>query len=255
MDRKQVGAGVSSEVFEWSDGNVVKLFRPKYSHLARTEAKRAAAVHAAGIPSPRVVEVIEVDGRNGIVFERIFGDSLLATVKADPSRAGAVAMQLAELHIELHQRRIPELPDLIASLSERLSSLPGKLQDRFRVLLSSLPQGDQVFHGDFHPGNILQADRPVIVDWLNACSSHPALDVGRSLVLIRYEGVRADLQASDPEDTREPIARAYLDRYVALSDVSLQEINRCEGFWAATLLLREPSHPLRERLTELASRV
>ena len=254
MDRKRVGAGVSAEVFEWDDGNVVKLFRPKYSHLARTEAKRAAAVHAAGIPSPRVVEVIEVEGRSGIVFERVLGDTLLSTLQADRSQAQAVGRRLAEFHVELHRTHVRELPDLIASLSERLSSLPSALQDRFGRLLSALPRGDKVFHGDFHPGNILLADGPIIIDWLNACSSHPALDVGRSLVLIRYEGLRADLQASELEDARESVARAYLDRYVALSDVSPQDIDRAEGFWAATLLLREPSHPMRDRLKELASR-
>jgi hypothetical protein len=69
------------------------------------------------------------------------------------------------------------------------------------------------------------------------------------------EGLRADSRASDVEATRETIASAYLDRYVASSDVSLEDIDRSEGFWAAILLLKEPLHAMRDRLRELASRV
>jgi hypothetical protein len=51
---------------------VVKLFRPEYGFAADTEAERTRAVHAA-IPVPRVIDVVAVRDRRGIVLERIDG--------------------------------------------------------------------------------------------------------------------------------------------------------------------------------------
>jgi hypothetical protein len=67
---ERIGAGGSAEVFAYGEGAVLKLFRPEYGFAADREAQRTQAVHAAGIPAPRVLDVVVVGGRRGLVLER-----------------------------------------------------------------------------------------------------------------------------------------------------------------------------------------
>ncbi|TMA37195.1 MAG: aminoglycoside phosphotransferase family protein, partial [Deltaproteobacteria bacterium] len=44
-------------------------------------------------------------------------------------------------------------------------------------MLETLPDGDQLCHGDMHPGNIMLSRRgPMVIDWTNARRGHPAAD-------------------------------------------------------------------------------
>ncbi len=65
-----VGKGFCADVYAWGEGRVLKLFHGRASHAqAQREYTATRAVHAAGLPAPDAFEVIEVEGRVGIVFE------------------------------------------------------------------------------------------------------------------------------------------------------------------------------------------
>ena len=104
-----IGRGASSEVYAWTATTVVKLFVPRFAALAAVEFERTDAVHAAGVPCPAVHGMVEVDGRTGIVFDRLAGPSLFA-------QRGA-ASTLAHLHAELHDLPSPALPQLADTLA------------------------------------------------------------------------------------------------------------------------------------------
>src|SRR3954464_8532949 len=80
-----VGKGFCSGVYAWGEGRVLKLF---HGWVARDRADRefaaTRAVHAAGLPAPSAYELVAVEGRYGIVFERIDGVSLLGYTQARP---------------------------------------------------------------------------------------------------------------------------------------------------------------------------
>jgi aminoglycoside phosphotransferase (APT) family kinase protein len=87
------------------------------------------------------------------------------------------------------------------------------------TLLSSLPDGQNVCHGDFHPGNVLLTDQgPVVIDWMTACSGSPWADVARSSLILQVGAKAAGRQV-------HPILRIfiklfhrlYLQRYLALA--------------------------------------
>jgi hypothetical protein len=60
------------------------------------------AVHAAGVPSPALSDLIEVEGRCAIVLERIDGPSLLEHTQARPWSIFAAVRLLVELHARIH---------------------------------------------------------------------------------------------------------------------------------------------------------
>lgn len=63
--------------------------------------------------------------------------------------------------------------------------LPPDIKAAALSLLASLPSGDSLCHGDFHPDNIILAkQQPIIIDWLDASQGPPLADVARTLMLF-----------------------------------------------------------------------
>ena len=83
---EKIGEGAFSEAYAWAPGQVVKLFKAGVSHLlGRTQVRMIRAVRAAGLPVPEVFGEVTLDGRFGIVMQRLDGPTLWQL-----SRTGAV---------------------------------------------------------------------------------------------------------------------------------------------------------------------
>jgi aminoglycoside phosphotransferase (APT) family kinase protein len=218
---KPLAAGRTAEIFPWEPGQVLKLFRVGWDNAeAQVEAQRARAIHAAGLPVPAVFGVVELDGRAGIVYERISGISQTEALKRQPWRLFLVARQLAELHLAIHRRSIPELPSLKERLSHRIQSLegmPDDVQGQLLTRLADLPDGLALCHGDFHPENVyLTARGPVVLDWMDAARGHPLADVARSSLLMRHAAIPPDYPGRRLiEVVRGAIHNRYLQHYFA----------------------------------------
>src|SRR6478752_2749091 len=98
-----IGRGFTADVYAWGDGRVLKLFHPGAPDRPEREYRVTRAVHAAGLPAPAVYELVEVDGRAGIVFERVDGPSLFEYVQARPWKLWWAIRRLAELHAQIHR--------------------------------------------------------------------------------------------------------------------------------------------------------
>jgi aminoglycoside phosphotransferase (APT) family kinase protein len=185
-----VGKGFCSDVYAWGEGLVLKLFHSQVSpdRVARKHAV-TRAVHSAGVPSPAVHDLIEVQGRCGIVFERINGVSLLEHTQARPWWIFGAVRLLAELHVQIHRcpapAGLPSLRERIAEKSEASDS-PETDKQVARDRLASLPDGAALCHGDFHPGHVLMTPNgPVVIDWDSASRGDPLGDVACTSRLIR----------------------------------------------------------------------
>lgn len=212
---KLIGAGKVAEVFEYGDGQALKLYRagePKIS--AFREAAVLAVAEAGAIAAPRTQGVIEVDGRWGVVMNRVAGRPLAEPMLKEPQAAGRYLAELARMQTALHAAPGTGLTSLRARLAARLDCAPGVAQpvrQRLRERLASLPEGDRLLHGDFHPYNVMgQPGSATVVDWLDASAGPPAADTCRSWVLM---------YAASPA-----IAEAYLDAYLAVSPLSRDEV-------------------------------
>jgi len=232
--RALVGTGLTADVYTWEPGRVLKLF-----HSARPQAKVeleyriTRAVHAAGLPAPAVYELLEIDGRRGMVVEHIEGVSLFRQVQARPWKLPAAVRQMAELHAEIHKHPAPaDLPSQrkwIAGGIEAATNLTDHEKQRANDCLAAMPEGAALCHGDFHPENIICTARgPIILDWSRATRGHPLGDVAGTCRLIQT----ADLPAWVPlhmhlllRATRAFIHRKYLSSYLQLHPASREEID------------------------------
>jgi aminoglycoside phosphotransferase (APT) family kinase protein len=228
----KLGSGGSAEVFAWGDDGrrVLKLFHPQYAFAVDREAECTRAVHDAGVASPAVYEVVDVNGTRGIVLERVDGPTLLEQLLRGDRRAFEVGAVLAEVHLAMHETQVPELPDLAAMVKEQGLEFPA---------------GSIVFHGDFHPGNVIAgAGGPCTIDWVNAHLAPRAADVARTVMAVRYQALAAEQPAVALDRERAARARtldAYLSKYFAAQPSAVPEMRSWLQRAAGALLRTEAS--------------
>jgi aminoglycoside phosphotransferase (APT) family kinase protein len=186
---QRIGWGREAEIFSWSDGRVLRLAR-RADMREGVERERAALVTAAsaGAPVPKVYELTDVAGRPGLVLERLEGHDLLAGLLSRPWEVPQVPQVLARVHASLHEIVAPaSLPELRTDVAGRLRSelVPPDVRAAALLALERLPDGDRLYHGDFHPGNVFgTGDTWAVIDWKNAARADPAADVARTQLLF-----------------------------------------------------------------------
>lgn len=182
-----VATGRTADVFDVGPGRVVKLDRPEWNGLSHYEAGIVRAAHDAGLPVPEVFETVVIEGRHGVVPERLDGPTLSDVIAASCDLE-KLAAQFVELYCRLHEVDLSGLPALVTRLRDELrrSGLSADLRAELDELLTELASGvnDQLCHFDLHPGNIIvTSSRWVVIDWLTAAAGPPAADFARSLLL------------------------------------------------------------------------
>ena len=253
-----MAAGRTSDVYEFGVGAVVKVPRPEVpDHWASLEAEYTAAVRTLDVPAPSVIDLIQIDGRNAIVFERIEGRSMWEHMLEDPKRIPQLALTLVDTHRRIFEAGPPDgLDGLIDRMQRKLADVE-QISDDDRLesgeLARSLPKGAALLHGDLHPGNVLiGADGPVVIDWFDASIGHPVGDIVRSSLLMRPTGGRGDPPHLPGADTA--MLTLLHDSYVrAMADLLEPEsgvLTHWEALVAASRL-SEGAQPDEPALVEL----
>ena len=192
MSSGPIASGRTADVYPAPNGQVLKLLkRGFHPSMLATESDKTAAVHAAGVPAPRVGDRVEVEGRPGLLFESIDGPTMLEVALSDPRKMDDFVVPFVNLHVDVFNAPAgDDLPDVKDYLADKIdwADLPLDQRTRAKDHLVGLPDGTSTLHGDYHPGNILlAADGPVVIDWGEASRGAVAADVARTLLLLTPE--------------------------------------------------------------------
>jgi uncharacterized protein (TIGR02172 family) len=226
-----IARGRTADVYAWEPGKVIKLFHPWMDRKAvEGEQRLAQTVHAAGVLTPAVGEVINQGDRLGLIYERVEATTLLQQMIRQPWKAKQLARQMAELQAAMHALPAPELPPMRQRLEEKIrhaQPLPETLRRDVLAALEKLPQDHRVCHGDFHPDNILVTSRGLmVIDWIDATAGHPLGDIARSKLLILHGAMPpGNLLARMLEWLRRSFYQAYITHYFCLSSLKLEQVH------------------------------
>jgi Ser/Thr protein kinase RdoA (MazF antagonist) len=242
-DTTPLGIGRTSEVFEWSPGWVVKLFRPAYPLLQiELEARLVDHVcHATYENSAFLVPcpggIVAVSGRHGLLYRRAGGQPMVSAMRQTgcPSPLARCGEQLANLHFAIHRiqpgahTRLRGLPHQHAKLRwsiEAAPDLPRRLRAAALHALAALELADAagacLCHGDFHPSNVLVCPDGAVslIDWMSAERGNAFADLAKTSVLLRF-GRTSETHVISPheEAARRQVHDTYVKRYFELAGV------------------------------------
>ena len=114
MILKKIAEGRTAEVFSFDRGKVVKLYRLGFhSENLHREAEKCDVAFRQGLPTPQVVDLIQLNGRQGIIFEECIGSTMGERLQNHPNDVVPMAELLAELHIRIHKcsgKGLPSTP-------------------------------------------------------------------------------------------------------------------------------------------------
>ena len=254
----KIGEGACAEVFEWEDqSKIVKVAKPNTSTRAlQEELHHCRIAWECGLPVPKPFEQVNIEGRFGIVFERILGETFLkrfidGAVKQSQlnlpihvSENYSDVRMTARLLYQIHTHSVPDMPSQRDYIKHdiRLASYLTEVEKAAVIaLLDQLPLKHQLCHGDPNPANILLRDNDaVVVDWSNATTGNPEADLAEYIVMIRY----AILPSDWPNEvsvvlnaTRETIIRIFMEEYEKLSGIGYADIEP----WIAPIAARKLS--------------
>jgi aminoglycoside phosphotransferase (APT) family kinase protein len=182
--------GAQAEVYEWGDGRVLRLLPADTSEAQPArEAAVMRAVLAAGVPVPAVHELLAIDGRPGMVLERIEGGPMLAEMLGRPWRLLPLVRRFGEIQAQIHEVQAPGgMRTVHEQVLEQLDRLPPQerpLGEWAAFRLEALAPGERLMHGDYHPLNLLMRQgAPVVIDWPGAAAGPPEADIARTRLLI-----------------------------------------------------------------------
>lgn len=66
------------------------------------EAEMGRIVAEAGVPAPAVFDMVDIEGRTGLVYERVTGPSMLHQVQSSPRKLMKCAREMARLQHAMH---------------------------------------------------------------------------------------------------------------------------------------------------------
>src|SRR5262249_24685871 len=185
---EKIGEGAFSDVHAWAPGQVVKLFKAGVPRrLSWWEARMTRAVFAAGGPALEVFDEVTLEGRFGLVLNRLDGPTLLQITRSGAITFGQAGAILASVSLSLH--KTPPPPDVICLRDSMGGSLlgivPKHIATGILALVERLRPGDGLCHGDLHPDNVIMtADGPRLIDWLGAVRAPAAFDLAISHFLL-----------------------------------------------------------------------
>lgn len=229
-----IGNGKTAEVYAIGDNKVVKLYYPDYRlDLLTYERDILTAINEAGTPSPKLFGQMEINGRQGLIFEHINAQPSLAIIKSQPWKTKRYAVLLAQLHFQIHQTTSADLEDLDGKLMRSLTYFNEEIAGRVNKInkhINSLPKGNTVCHGAFHPKNLLHSkDRTVAIDWMYAHSGHYMSDIAITLLHFLKPEEKENLsflQKRFFNSFRKIMYTNYLKEYTSLDKNHLAGIER-----------------------------
>ena len=223
-ERIIIARGRTAEVLAWQDQRVLKLFYDWISAASiEREIQAARLVSTTDLPTPKLLGELTLDGRRGLVYELVAGESLLKLLGTRPWLCVRYARQFAELQAAIHRQRGAGLPPLKADLEDtirNIEGLPQTLKETALEMLARMSDGDTLCHLDFHPDQVMMtATGLIVLDWMTACAGQPAADVARTTVLLRFGPVldASWLMQQLVNPLRGIFFRAYLHHYLELN--------------------------------------
>lgn len=167
-----IGKGRTAEILTYSDEKVIKLF---YDNVPISDVQ--LEFHNNKVISeklniiPKVYGISEYNGRNGIIFDIVYGNSLLNYFINDISETENHMNNFCNVHYNILSTQVEDIRDYRNDLDFKIRNVSDKylnseLKGYILNIVSDLPEANNLCHGDFHADNVLINNGCFkVIDW------------------------------------------------------------------------------------------
>ena len=178
-----IARGNTADLCVYGDNTVCKLFISGYPKTyIEHEFNNSKFARVIGIETPTPYQLISIDGRNGIVYERVLGDTLYNKLNyANEVERDKWIGKFSDLHKEIlrhHTDNVIDYKDVLKIFAADSNEIVSRID--------TLKNGDCLLHGDYHPGNVMvdTYNRLILIDMMNICKGPAEYDVARTYFLL-----------------------------------------------------------------------
>ncbi|WP_191602725.1 aminoglycoside phosphotransferase family protein [Marinomonas algicola] len=187
---KVIGSGHCANVYEYRKNYVLKLFHKHIDpKVAQYEFDASHEINKLGIRTPAVYDLVKVGSQQGIIFQKIRGLTLIEDVSKSPFKLITHVKCSAQLFESVHQLSTMGLASFKEQLADRINQTILLTPSEKKMIinyLSTLEDGNDLCHGDFHFGNIMIAENNLhIIDWGGVARGPKIADL--TLAIIQFQ--------------------------------------------------------------------
>ena len=188
-----IGKGACGECYRIDDETIIKLYYGD-ADLAWIEHEKALAKKAfvMGIPTAISYDIVEANGRRGVVYELIKSKTLAELIRADRSRLDDYVRMYADIckKVGSVHTKDPLLPSFKEANRADIANITGVTDEERACLhrfLDLVPDGDSCIHGDLNINNIMVQDGECcLIDMGELSVGIPMFDISRILFSMVY---------------------------------------------------------------------
>jgi len=183
--------GGQAEIYEFGKDKVIRVLRNKEDEdYLKIEMSVMNSLKEKNKTVPKIYEFLKIEERPSLIMERLNGDTMLDQIRKNPLKLLKNAEKLATLHMGIADSAeglgMISINDRAAHLIPKSILLEPELKEFALTTLAELPRGNDICHGDFHPGNIIITNgQYYVIDWFGATSGNLLSDIAHTYLILR----------------------------------------------------------------------
>lgn len=188
---KLIASGGQADIYELDNDKILRVLRnPQDKTYAMTEFYVMKTLEQNGKEVPKVYEFINVDNKPAIIMQKIYGETMLFQMKKKPYQLFSQVKKLASLQIEISgsakDLNLTPIKQRARYLISKVEMLDSEMKKFIIDVIDELPEGNDICHGDFHPGNIIISEyKYYVIDWFGVTSGRKLSDIAHTFILMK----------------------------------------------------------------------
>ncbi|MCI6717144.1 MAG: anti-sigma factor antagonist [Bacilli bacterium] len=232
-----IGRGSCGECYRIDDETIIKLYYGN-TDISVIEHEKALSKKAfvMGIPTAISYDIVEADGRIGVVYELIKSKTLAELMRTDPDNLDKYIKMYADICKSIHAIHtddpdIPSFKDLNKEGIKLVTGITDEERDLLNKFVDMIPDGNSCIHGDLNVNNIMVQDGECcLIDMGEFGKGIPMFDISRIVFSMECLNTKPNEFNAFYKMSSEMVTyifKGFLKEYYGTSDIN--EILKIDG--------------------------
>ncbi|MDO4379759.1 MAG: anti-sigma factor antagonist [Clostridia bacterium] len=237
---EKIGSGACGEVFRLDDETIVKLYYPRVLKKDIEQEKALSKkAFVLGIPTAISYDIVDVDGRVGVVYELLNAKTLAELIRSDEKNLEKYVQMYADVCRLIHSTEdetgfLPSFKDLCRDEVSKIHSVTEEERNCLFRFIDLLPEEKTCVHGDLNINNIMvQNGECCLIDMGEFSVGTPMHDISRIIFSMDFasDGAEFNQFFKMPQTTVDRILELFLKKYFKTDSLEEAEKENPDVKW------------------------